>query len=268
MAPPDRALAYWNEIKDRLRAEVNKRIMPEVDQAVLFSIAWFSCVQETFLERATKHQDWVGNLGAALVHIQDVLRGVLAGYREQSPVTLAAMHRIALEVRCTMAFILRSEEPRKYADRWWRYMDVQRYLYDLPKRPEEKMISPAEKSRIESTCTELFEDGKVRIKYWTADPSSSKFRVIAERVGMLEDYQTMYELTSTFVHGSALLRNAYRTGCVGIAADNARQALFPCKHAIEMLIEMADFFGVPYRQDDHAEWSVRTVAAMEKAQGI
>jgi hypothetical protein len=266
--PPSDALGYWNSIQGRLLAEVQRRVIPEIDQSVLFSIAFFSCVQETFLDRATQHREWVGNLRPALVHIQDVLRGILAGYREQCPATLAAMHRIALEVRCTVAFILRHTEPAKQADLWWRYMDVQRYLYDLHRAPEDRLVSPAEKTRIETSCTEWFKDGKVRVKYWTADPGISTFRVVAEKVGMLSDYRTMYALTSTFVHGAALLRNAYRAGCAGVPADNARQALMACGHAIRMLLEMADFFGVPYEQDDHLGWLLRTNAALEKVNSV
>ena len=77
----------------------------------------------------------------------------------------------------------------------------------------------------------------------------------------------MYSMTSKFVHGSSLLKNAYREGCFGVPADNARQALLACIHSIQVLIEMTEFFGVPFRKEDQLLWSLQVLTANQRLDG-
>ena len=103
--------------------------------------------------KVTKKQEHVDQLAAPLILTQDILRGLIAGERELSPVTLAALARIALEVHVNLRFITKGPDPAKYADRYSRYGEVEKLIHDRRRGPSEPfMVSPALEAAIRSKC--------------------------------------------------------------------------------------------------------------------
>jgi Family of unknown function (DUF5677) len=121
-----------------------------------------------------------------------------------------------------------------------------------------------ERARIVQDCHEWFENGKLRKRpHWTAEKEADSLKKLALKVGLEDDYRAMYSLTSKYIHGSSLLRNTYRTGCVGNPRDNCGLALMACSHCIDLLKALATFFGVPYATDDELQWHIYVSKAHE-----
>jgi hypothetical protein len=106
------------------------------DQALLEPLALFSFVTEDFKAKATKKQEHIEQLATMVILTQDVLRELIAGERESSPVTLAALARIALEVHVNLRFITKGPDPAKYADRYRRCAEIEKLTYQRG-RPKE-----------------------------------------------------------------------------------------------------------------------------------
>ena len=146
-------LKYWADVDPRLSAFVRSQFDKPLDQALLEALALYSFVTEDFKAKVTKKQEHVDQLAAPLILTQDILRGLIAGERELSPVTLAALARIALEVHVNLRFITKGPDPAKYADRYSRYGEVEKLIHDRRRGPSEPfMVSPALEAAIRSKC--------------------------------------------------------------------------------------------------------------------
>jgi hypothetical protein len=261
--------AYWKDVAPRLDAHINGQRNRDVEDFVAYSLALYSFVQENFVAEATQNQSLLKHTGIMLVHVHDVLRGLTVAQVHLSPVTSAALLRIALEVRCNQLFIIKSPDPAKYADRFERYAGIERLLreeYAPPGTPS--LLSPAEEQRIRTTCTEWFNNkGKVQVKHWTAEEKFKSLKSLADAVGLSDEYLKVYAIGSKFVHGSSLLENLYsRNGRMG-ALSNPRLcsqlSTLAASHGVHMIREAAAFFGVPSFDDDYLVWQAKAARCFQ-----
>ncbi|WP_161606749.1 DUF5677 domain-containing protein [Myxococcus xanthus] len=258
---PDVA-AYWKKVAPRLDAHLEGKRNRGVEDLVAHSFAFYSFVQEEFSENATRNQNLLKHMGIMLVHVQDVVRGLMVAQAQLSPVVSAALLRIALEVRCNQLFIIRNDSA-KYADRFARYAGVERLLRDEYAPPgAAKHLSPAEEQQIRVACAEWFNSkGKVRVKHWTAEEEFKSLKSLADSVGLADEYLTVYGIGSKFVHGSSLLENLYSSGgAIGALANPglcSKLSMLGVSNCIHMIREAAEFFGVPFPMDEHMQWQAR-----------
>jgi hypothetical protein len=169
-------------------------------------------------------------------------------------------------------FIIKSNDPEMYADRFVRYEGIERILREeYAPAGTPPLLSKAEEERIRQTCPEWFNSkGKVAVKHWTADDKYKSLKALAESVGLQDEYHKVYSIGSKFVHGSSLVRNLYLSGGqigavvnLGLCADLSLLASLNC---MQMLKEAADFFGVPSFEDDYLAWQVVWISSQQAIQ--
>lgn len=261
--------AYWNDVGPRLAGYLKVKRNAQVEDCLRHALALFSFIQETFVADATKNQTILKHTGIMLVHVHDVIRGLVSAQADLSPVSVAALLRIALEVRCNHLFIIKSNTPEMYAERFSRYASVERILreeYAPPGTPS--LLSQAAEQEIRKTCGEWFKSsGKVSVKHWTAEDNYKTLKALADKVGLSAEYSTMYSIASKFIHGSALLENMYsQQGGLGALVDPQRcsnMSLLAAMQCIKLLQEAAVFYGVPPFEDDLLAWHTKWVACVE-----
>jgi len=235
----------------------------------------FSWVMEDFeaKTKTTQQKEMFKKLGIILIEMQDALRGLHAGQVDLSAVTVAALARIIFELRCNLRFIFTRKDPALYADRFNRFAGIEKLVHDDRKLAGQRMLSPAERDRIQKDCPEWIKrkkSGEIRYDLnWTADPQFDSFKKIAEAAGLLTEWEIMYDVTSKFVHGSPLLVNGYRSpnGHVGPIGrpDHVKQtSAIGAKWAIDALMDAARFFGVPFERFTQAQWWARLIAASKE----
>lgn len=202
--------------------------------------------------------------------VQDVLRGLYGAQCELSPVAAAGLYRTALEARCNLLFIIMSDAPEKWADRFHRYIGVEKVLHEQH-RPNGglSMLSPAERELILKSGPEWFnEKGDVKVAHWTADKKLKSLKSMAQTVGLEKEYHVMYGLGSKFMHGSPLLVNVYSQGRNLGALTNpnlcTQLSLLGTETCISILKEAADFFGVQSFDEDLQYWQHKWIACFEQ----
>jgi len=231
---------------------LNKRRDLQFEAALGRALSFYAFVFEDFGQKASKNKELFPKLGIMLVELQDAFRGILLGQASLSPVVLASLARISLEVRANLEFVFTRQEPGFWADRYKRYAEADRLAHDLAKEPGKRLLDEAEIERIKELCPEWVHTtrkGELKVlHYWTADESYRSVKSIAGAVGLAHDYQSIYSVTSTFVHGSYLLVTAYRDGDsirpVGGLKLCKQLAFLAAHHCLSALREASSFFGV------------------------
>ena len=249
---------YAKDVSQKLPGFFQSIRLPEVEAWLERSFWLYSFVQEDIDSEITENKDVAQILLPLITVAHDLLRGLI---HAQGSVLLAAATlqcRTAFEIRCTIAFITENQDPKKYADRFARYADVERFAYqsgspNAPKLPE------AELEAIRRRCPEWFRpDGTLRPRMnWTADEQTNSIKRIAEAVGLLEDYQRGYALSSKITHGSPAVRNFYRgtfgSGALFLVADPAMcasQTILGASHCLMALIDFCLFAGIALPQEE------------------
>jgi hypothetical protein len=251
---------YWSDISQRLERHINNKRNKIVENCLTHSFAFYSFVEESFITRTTKNQALLQHTSIMLVHMQDVLRGLISAQAELSPVATAALLRIALEVRCNQLFIIKSSDPAMYADRYSRYAGVEKLLHDQHEPLDaHRLLSADEAGRIRSTCPEwLNSSGKVEVMHWTADKKYNSLKKLADAVGLSDEYRKLYSFGSKFIHGSKLLENLYApNGSLGALSNPelcSQLSVLAAAQSVHMIREATNFFGVPLPEDDYAAW--------------
>lgn len=259
---------YWKRVGAKVSSHVHGQRDQAFDQALIEGLALYSFITEDFRAKTTKNTDLVEKLGAMLILTQDILRGLLAAHRELSPVSLATLTRVAAEVHFNLRFIVSGPDPAKYADRYFRYQEIEKLIHDS-KRPQSElsMLSPGTKDEIKKTCPEWIKPSGEFRTYWTAEPTLMKIAQVAKAAGLEDDYRDMYSTTSKFVHGSALVTNLYRgphgVGAVGQRALCKQLATLALGYCTKNLKDFCEFFGVKHDEMAIAHWQHRLLEACQ-----
>ncbi|MBI3183716.1 MAG: hypothetical protein HYZ28_16380 [Myxococcales bacterium] len=245
-----------------------------MEDCILHTLAVYSYVQEHLAAEATRHQVVLQKTGVLIVLAQDALRGLYGAQCELSPVTAACLCRNILETRCNLLFIYRSGDPEKWADRFHRYMGVERLLHDQH-RPDgvPAVVPDAERREIPRRAPEWFgADGKVAVLHWTADKKLKSLKALAKAVGLQADYHQIYGIGSKFMHGSALLRNLYARGnALGSVTKPevcTQMAALATGLAMRMLRETVDFYGAQSFDDDYVAWQKRWLRFYQQTDAV
>jgi hypothetical protein len=205
-----------------------------------------------------------------LVVLEDLLRCLVHTQRGLSPVGAAALQRMALEIRCNFLFITKGPDPKKYADLYARYADVERVLHDQFNGPDDPpMLRSGEEASIRARCPEWFTNasGKVGVMHWTADASLKSLKALSKRVCLENEYHQLYGSSSMFVHGSSQLRNVYQHPVKGIGSlatptTCTQMTLITTMHCMKTLEVAVDYFGVPSFEPDHINWGLMWLDAI------
>jgi hypothetical protein len=205
---------YRNAVAPHLDAMIAARRDPECEDVLAHAFLLFSFVIEDMQAKATKNKEILNQIGIMLVELQDVLRGVVHGMNVVSPVVIAALLRVAFEVRCNLQFIFSRPDPGLFADRYRRFARVSELAYDESLAPEQRLIKPQTRQDILKACAEWITvkpNGELHFGHnWTHQKEFRSVKQRAEALGLASDYRAAYAATSQYVHGTALLWNGYR----------------------------------------------------------
>lgn len=257
---------YAQQLSGVLDAALAKQRDVKFEAALGEAYFLFSFVMLDFQSKATLHADLFELLGIMLVELEDVLRGILHGQSVLSPVILATLCRVALEVRCNLRFIFSRKDPALYAGRYFKYSLAERGTF--PDTTLGSAISKEEREWIVASCPEWFgADGKKKSRLtWTAEADFNSIKKVAIEVGHHQDYETVYALTSKYVHGSATLIGPYggpdgEIGPLGQPSQCKQMAYLAVNYCMESLRDATKFFGVPLDAAAFSQWQERLAAA-------
>jgi hypothetical protein len=238
---------YWNELSPLLNSFIESQRDHRFETALTHAFAYFSFVTEEFPEKVQRNRELLQKLTALFVIAQDAFRGLGPAMAALSPVSLAALTRIALEARVNLRYIATSTDPAFWADRFHRYARVEKLIRHDARLPDDQIVFPeAELQAIRANCREWIKpNGKIR-KCWTADDRN--LHDLAEETGLVEEYVTMYGATSKFVHASAIVANAYSgpngVGPIGRPAQCRALASLGAGYCLHLLEDGCELFGV------------------------
>lgn len=269
-----RSLAdYWADVAPRLEKFVNSQRNQRVEAALVHGLALYSWCLENFQASATQAKDVLSKTATMLIQLQDVIRALPAVQAELSPVAAVALQRVSLEIRCNFTFILKSSDPKLYADRFARFAEIERILHD-EYRPsgEPPMLTRQEDAAIRAKCPEWFvkpngsTSAKVVVKHWTAEANFASVRKVAQAAGLEDEYHRLYSGASLFVHGSSRVVNTYRDPKRGLGALAgpkmcSQMTLFAAMNCMKTLESTVAFFGVPSIDKEIAEWNLAWLSA-------
>jgi hypothetical protein len=236
--------------------------------ALAHALFLFAYVFEDFKAKATKNVEVFDDIAVMLIEMLDVVRALVHGYGELSPVTLGVLTRVSLELRCNLKFVFTRADPAMYADRFKRFGEFQTVRDDLMKALDNGVLTSNERHALARLFSEwLDKKGRPRNGMnFTGDEQFKSVRRVAKEVGLADDYDKAYTTFSLYVHGSALLVRSYADsdGKIGPLGDPARcksMALVAVTYCMETLRDTALFFGVPWDPSEFDAWQERIVAA-------
>ena len=258
---------YAKDLFPTLDAALSKQRDLKFEAALGEAFALFGFVMLEFETKATSHVELFEFVGIMLIELEDVLRGLFHGQHALSPVTLATLTRVAMELRCKLKFIFSRADPAAYADRYFRHTMIELLVKD--ERQGGRLLSKEQREAFINTCQDWItvKNGKRKYSFnWNADPAFNSVARIASEVGLAADYDAAYSMTSSYVHGSAALIGLYgdvdgNVGSLGRPLECKQMAYLAVNYCMENLRDASKFFGVPLDIAAFSRWQERLVAA-------
>jgi hypothetical protein len=245
--------AYWKALQPRLNAFLSSRRNHQVEGFLESVIATFSYVLEDVDQKRTQHQQLARHFDSLPWVALDLLRGVHSAQVFQSLATAALVARTTFEVLVNLKFITSSTTPDLYAKRFANFQMV-----ETLKRHESGRLtlSPEKVAEFRAACADWMDPQKGKLKKqckWHAEAHT--VRDVAERVGELPMYTSLYATNSLFVHGSSIVQNLYRQGQsvqpIAEVKQITRQSLLTADFCLKILDAYTRFFGVPMPEPDY-----------------
>ena len=250
--------AFWKKASSDLDAHVNRTVDVHADRFLFESLGLLCFSIEEIDKKITKNREVYPRLDVPLVVTVDLCRASLNSYRCLSIASVALTLRAALEVHANLKFIVRSDDPTMYADRYCRFLRIETLMH---RRRSKNLSTPSaqEEAQILDENPEWRdkETGKlVKRPHWTGIDGYT-FESVARKVGLSSDYDSMYVMTSKFSHGSSLLLNMYRKSgaltLVPCPEDCMRLSMMATNYCMDTFREYADFFGIPFPDGEYKE---------------
>lgn len=246
---------YWAEISPLLEKHVDKSLLTDALTYIDSSLAFYCYTTEDLNEKITLNKEVAKALIVPIVETQDILRGILALYKNLNLAPLAIMLRTSFEIYCTLKFIATRDNPALYADRFFRYQEIEqiKHLRAVPGFPNKLSQSIPEILDRNPEWKDPATGNLVKRAHWSATFSS--FEEIARECGEQANYDSVYRTNSKFTHASPLLKNMYH-GADGLGAipkpslalSMALQATHYCIATLKVFCEM---YGVLFDEDEY-----------------
>lgn len=247
---------YRNAVAPHLDEVIGSRRDPECEFALAHAFLLFSFTIEDLKEKATTNTKILDDVGIMFVEMQDVLRGIVHGMNILSPATLAALLRIAFEIRCNLKFIYSSLSPSVYADRYRRFRAASILYNEQANHPGQPMLTAERRQELLRESDEWIRsvtpDGWFDFSTnWTAEKELRSLKKRAARAGLESQYEGSYAATSQFVHGTALAAQGYvggdgRINAIGHTEMCRRFAVLGALNCLHAAVEGVRFFGWPF----------------------
>lgn len=250
---------YWNDVGPRLSVYLHGNTDARIIRYFVNCIAIYSWLAEDWAKKTTKHPELRDKLSIFIVETQDLMRGILASYEHMTMAPLALLLRTAFEIHVNLKYVVRSDDPAKWADLFDRFQHIEQILGI---KSSAQLPSPKEEDfkRVAAICPEWFEPGTIKLKkdeiHWTATKTNLRLLAEAPHVDLGEQYVGLYKVNSKFTHASPLIRNLYRKGGSLHSIPSRDQcgmfALLAMGQCMAVLQESCEFFGVEFPEYDYA----------------
>ncbi len=251
---------YWADIGPRLSAYIIKAQKILLLQYLENSFALYSFTIEDFESKIKAHTDLCSKLSIFLIETQDLMRGVIACYRDLTLAPLGLILRTAFEIHCNLKYIVRSNTPEKYADLYDRFQEIEQLL-GVKASASFPDPTEADFQKIATHNPEWFQPGTIKLvdktPHWTAIKGMNLFKVAdSSHVALTDDYKGIYKTQSKFTHASPIIRNLYRKSDGLRAIPNPKQAeelaMLAQGYCIKTLEEACNFFQVEFPEYENA----------------
>ncbi len=246
----ERWITYWDDTQTQLAKYISENGNEEAEEYLITCLGYYSFIFENLEEEITLNIGISQNLNPLLLCMHDILRGNLACQQHLLLTTTALNLRVSFELFCKLKYILTSDTPDVYADRFKRYSNIER-LTDIDGGNFSKVrMLDAERELILKNNPEWVDQNTLKLKqnrFWTGEEKMSVAK-LCDRIEMLSDYKTVYNMTSKFVHGSYLTINLYKQSHgIGVIPSTERvtyMTMMSTNYCMKALELYCNFFGV------------------------
>ncbi|MCC6837313.1 MAG: hypothetical protein IT234_02130 [Bacteroidia bacterium] len=247
---------YWADIAPRIDAYISDTCEPLVVKYLENSFALFSFVTEDLDSKTTKNKELRSKLDVFIVHTHDLMRGVIATYKNLTLAPIALNLRTIFETHCNLKFIVRSKEAAQLADFYDRFQEIE-FLTGVKSSPYLPDPTKDDFDRIMARNPEWFENGKLKKPlHWSSAKTDLASIAASKHVDLEHDYKAIYKTNSKFVHTSPIIRNLYRRNGFLMAIPSGENpkslALLAQSYCIKTLQEFCMFFGIDFPELDYA----------------
>jgi hypothetical protein len=258
--------SYWAALQPRLNAFLSQRRNEEVEGFLESVIATLAYVLEDVDQKRTANQNLRGHFDSIPWVALDFLRGAHSAQRFQSLATAALVARSTFEMFVNLKFITTSATPDLYARRFFKFQMVETLRRHHRGRVT---LAPEKVAEFTAACVDWMDPEKNKLKKnpkWHAEGHT--VRDVAELVGEVGLYDSLYATNSLFVHGGAIVQNLYRQGgSVQTIADVkqvTRQSLLTADFCLRILERYALFFGIPLPDPEYRSLKAELVSLAAK----
>lgn len=265
---PERLDEYWARVAPGLDRIIEQGTNGAVEDLLHHTIAFMAFTVENLPNRATRNQELLGTLDALDILAFDALRSAEVAQRVLSLAGTALATRLILEACCTMRFITESGvDAANYARRYARWMHVETLEHH---RQTEQTLPWDELIAHATEAAEWLEEDSFRVRrnaHWANNPRYANLFVIAEHLGLQEDYRRIYSAGSAFTHATSTASRLYRHGQhlrhVADPKHSSRLSILAASLALKLHRAFLDFHGVAYEANDLAALMARILAAAQ-----
>jgi hypothetical protein len=155
-------------------------------------------------KREFPHNRWGVTVVALFTKMISVLRGALTLARSGHGLEVPILTRAALEALITLSFIAQQDRHLR-ATRWAEFAYISKYK--LMRKHPDIYAGPASRNlrrRVRDRARRAERHFPRRPKFWGSSVGCSDLRVMAEKVGMLWEYDSIYWFGSQPTHASAI----------------------------------------------------------------
>ncbi|MBL7557663.1 MAG: hypothetical protein JNM24_17670 [Bdellovibrionaceae bacterium] len=247
-------MEYWQDVEPRLALYVNKRLNKDALEHLNCSLALYSFTTENWISKIKKNNETSLILSIFLIQVQDILRGLVSEYRNQTLTPIALMVRTVFEIKANLMYMIKSPEAISLIDKFDRFKNLEKFLgkkgsvfFDNP--------TDQEAQEVMAKCNEWFIGGKLidSQPHWSAKKGINLRKICeASHVNLLNEYISTYKLNSKFTHGSPIINNMYSNQSIPLHVHTMHLAFLGAGDCMKVLHLLCEFFGVDFPDLDYA----------------
>ena len=259
--------SYWNQASVALDQYLAAHRDIDAEGLSGLAVALFAYTMEDVQQKVSKNTTNAPKLLPLMVLGFDTLRGLVAAQQHLSLATVIVCGRTIWEAKVRILFIAGSKTPDLYADRFARFVNVERLRRHYSGRVP---LSASEEAALKAQCKEWVDAKTDTLKKphqleWTAEGITVKKQ--ADAAGEKTFYETYYSISSLFIHTAAVGQRMYMKGndlnTIADAKMIRLQSAIASVNAIGLLTAYAKFCGIPLPMPELQSFHIQAQTLMK-----